>query len=105
MTDISIYYNEIAFGIEYIDHTFSDNSTSAYFLLIFQREDVIIHDFDHLVSNSIDQISVFDHKVLIWGENGFYLRDTDSNFFMLLLIPHIAFPIVCKRLSDFVNDF
>jgi hypothetical protein len=86
LQDISVYSNEIALGIEYRDHTLSDNSSSAYFLLIFQTENVIIHDYELLEPNSIEQISVFDHKVLLWGEQNIYLRDTNSKSFSSLFI-------------------
>jgi hypothetical protein len=81
LKDISVYSNEVALGIEYRDYALNINNTSVYYLLIFQREDVVIHDYSLLEPNSIEQISVFDHKVLIWGEESILLRDTSTKFF------------------------
>ncbi|MHA1983533.1 MAG: zinc ribbon domain-containing protein [Candidatus Hodarchaeales archaeon] len=86
LVDLSIYFNAVALGIEYQDQTLNDNNTSAFYLLNFQRESIIIQDFALLEPNSIEQISVFNHKVLIWGEQTVSLRDTNEKIMKNLVI-------------------
>ncbi|MHA1988403.1 MAG: hypothetical protein ACW98D_17375 [Promethearchaeota archaeon] len=72
LTDISIYYNEVVLGIEYLDFFGVGNNTSAYFHLIFQDNDLIVEDFDLFPPHIVESVAVFEHTVLIWGDQGFF---------------------------------
>lgn len=76
LSDMSIYYNQVVLGLEYRDFSLVNNHSSAYFLLIFQGEDIVIADSGLFPPNTVKCVSVFEQTVLLWGDHGFFFEET-----------------------------